>query len=73
MILHVKYAILSFYFGLFFALLQLKQLKKKIKKKKKKKKHLDISSFYMRNKKHDHMMYSSRDMVGNGWNNGWKK
>ena len=40
---------------------------------KKKKKHLDISSFYMCNKKHDHMMYSSRDMVGNGWNNGWKK
>ena len=37
MILHVTYAILSFYFGLFFALLQLQQIQKSIKKKKEKK------------------------------------
>ena len=37
MILHVTYAILSFYFGLFFALLQLQQIQKSIKKKKRKK------------------------------------
>ena len=58
---------------LFFALFPLNNPKNKLKKKKM----LGDIKIHMCNKSHDHMMYSSWDMVCYGWTNrqmdGWKK